>query len=97
MNPIVRNPCPGDVWFDRQGQISNSVAATYVLLSADLVERHETKWEWKAACFRDCVDGWMGAPVIILWDRDIAKLEYIGTVPVDHLANARNHDSSEAR
>lgn len=88
MNTAVRNPHPGDVWFDREGHISHSVTATYVLLSADRVKRHETEREWRAACFHACQDGWMGAPVVVLWDGDIANLEYIGTVQQDHLANA---------
>lgn len=78
-------PNPGDILHDREGIVSSGVEAHYVLLSAERVNTLCTKWEWRAALFRRCGDGWLGAMVVILWDGDIAKLERVGSLNVDGL------------
>lgn len=89
--PLVRKPCPGDVFFDRTGCVSHSVPATYVVLSGEPSDDRHDGWEYRCWCARACNDGWMGGPVTIMWDTDLARLEHVGQVPMGHLANDTLH------
>ena len=75
---------PGTILFDRTGAVSEAVPATYIVLSRDYNEQ-DCRNEWRVACFRACCDGWMGAPVVIMWDESIARLEIVGKLQSDHL------------
>ncbi len=87
VEPLVRNPRPGDLFFDRTGCVSHSVPATYVVLSGEPSDDRHNGWEYRCWCARACNDGWMGGPVTIMWDTDLARLELVGQVPMGHLAN----------
>lgn len=92
----VRNPRPGDVFFDRTGFISHSVPATYVVLSGERSNERIDGWEYRCWCARACDGLWMGGPVVIMWDTDLAGLELVNRVPMDHLANDGAHTRSGA-
>ena len=106
VEPLVRKPHPGDVFFDRTGCVSHSVPATYVVLSGEPSDdRHGGweyggweygGWEYRCWCARACNDGWMGGPVTIMWDTDLARLEHVGQVPMAHLANGATCAEREA-
>ena len=85
----MNKPKPGDVFFDRTGCVSHSVPATYVVLSGEQSYGRSDGREYRCWCARACDDGWMGGPVAIMWDTDLARLELVGQVPMGHLTEQR--------
>jgi hypothetical protein len=52
VEPLVRKPRPGDLFFDRTGCVSHSVPATYVVLSGEPSEDQHNGWKYRCWCAR---------------------------------------------
>ena len=72
-----REQRPGQCWLDRFGRHSGGARTYYLLLSQDQNPENGIH-EWRAAAFRFTSGGWNGAPVVILWPREVAKLHFLG-------------------
>ena len=85
-----KKPKPGDILFDRNGIVSHSVPATYVVLSGEQIDVGPCRrWEYRCWCARDCADEWMGGPVVVMFDSDLERTEFVGRVPMAHIEEAK--------
>ena len=78
--PDPKNPEPGFVYIDLEGRISDCAANTYYLILSGERDEKGYRWEWRAARFSRYSDGWLGAPVVHLWQEDIDKLKFVGVL-----------------
>ena len=76
--PDPKSPAPGFVYIDLEGHISECAANTYYLILSGERDEKGYRWEWRAARFSRYSDGWLGAPVVHLWQEDIDKLKFLG-------------------
>lgn len=77
---------PGDILQDEHGFISGGNPTTYLFLSAD-TDPISGRREWRMAAFYESNYfrlGWMGAPVKVMWDGDVAKLKHVGSLTQRH-------------
>ena len=78
--PDPKSPAPGFVYIDLEGRISECAANTYYLILSGERDEKGYRWEWRAARFSRYSDGWLGAPVVHLWQEDIDKLKFVGVL-----------------
>jgi len=78
--PDPKSPAPGNVYIDLEGRISECAANTYYLILSGERDEKGYRWEWRAARFSRYSDGWLGAPVVHLWQEDVDKLKFVGVL-----------------
>ena len=92
-DPPKRQLRPGQLWYDRDGHISNTNPTTYLLLSTDA--RHiEYGSLWKVVRFCSFMDGgkrtFLGGSSMEQYETDILTLEYVGDLSTRHLKETPN-------